>query len=508
MAARMNDAEAIMWAVESDPFLRTDFTNVTLLESAPDPARLRAGLERAIDAFSPLRQRVARPPLGLAPPQWADDPDFDLAYHLRRLSVPPPGDLRQLLDLAAQLAAMPLDRARPLWELTVVEGLAGGRAAVLQRLHHALTDGVGGMKLLRSLLERTAPADGDDAPSLDAVRVPDPLVWRHPEILSPSDVDPRPLDGWGTWPQAPAERGLVDRVGGPLAEVSASLAYRMGQGLTAARKGLALAAALPTASNDDLRELAEQARRTARSVADQVLVAGGPLSPLLVGRSLARRFETESFDLAAVRRTARALGAGRNAVFVAGVAGGLLAYHERMGAPCDALRMAIPVSLRGSRAAAGPTAGTAAVGGNRFAPARVVVPIGPKDPAKRVAAVSRSLTEVAAEPGLTMADGLAGLISLLPASVLVPALRAQARTVDIAASIVPGLRSDRFMAGARVAASWPMGPRVGCAANFTLLTWGDRLHLGVNLDPAAVTDPAALMECLAESFGDLLEAGG
>src|SRR5947208_98532 len=91
MAARMNDAEAIMWAVESDPFLRTDFTNVTLLESAPDFDQLRTGLERAIDAFPPLRQRVARPPLGLAPPQWADDPDFDLEYHLRRLSLPPPG---------------------------------------------------------------------------------------------------------------------------------------------------------------------------------------------------------------------------------------------------------------------------------------------------------------------------------------------------------------------------------------------------------------------------------
>src|SRR5688500_291242 len=193
MAARMNDSEAIMWAVESDPFLRTDFTNITLLTSAPDPARLRAGLERAIQIFPPLRQRVARPPLGLAPPQWADDPDFDLRYHLRRLSVSPPGELRQILDLAAQLAAMPLDRARPLWELTVIEGMAGGRAAVLQRLHHTLTDGVGGMKLLRCLLGRTPPAAGDatDLPTEPAPG-PDPLIWRHPEILSPADIAPRP----------------------------------------------------------------------------------------------------------------------------------------------------------------------------------------------------------------------------------------------------------------------------------------------------------------------------
>ncbi len=522
MAARMNDAEAIMWAVESDPFLRTDFTNITLLASAPDPARLRAGLEHAIQVFPPLRQRVARPPLGLAPPQWADDPDFDLRYHMRRLSVPPPGGLRQLLDLAAQLAAMPLDRARPLWELTIVEGLADGRAAVLQRLHHTLTDGVGGMKLLRSLLERTPGQNGEEDASAPIPPL-DPLIWRHPELLSPADIAPRPFEAWYDAAEREGTGGLFERMAAGLSEVSGALGYRIGQGITAARKGWDLASTLPNTTGDDLRILAERARRTAQSVADQVMVAGGPLSPLMVGRSLARQFETETFDLAPFRQAAQALGASRNTVFVAGVTGGLLSYHERMGAPCDALRMAIPVSLRGNGGPGGTPGGpgvspgqvrreppqtvVSPVGGNRFAPARVVVPLGPKDPAKRVAAAGRTLANVAAEPGLTMADGLAGLISLLPASVLVPALRAQAHTVDFAASIVPGLRSGRFMAGAPVEASWPMGPRVGCAVNFTLLTCDERLHLGVNLDPAAVTDPPALMECVAESFGDLLEAG-
>jgi diacylglycerol O-acyltransferase len=501
----MNDAEAIMWAVESDPFLRSDFTNITLLESAPDPARLRAGLEQAIRVFPPMRQRVARPPLGLAPPQWADDADFDLRYHVRRLSVAPPGELRQVLDLAAQLAAMPLDRARPLWEVTVVEGMADGRAVVLQRLHHTLTDGVGGMRLLRSLLERTPAGDGDQAAAAPNASV-DPLIWRHPEILSPADLAPRPLGGWADTHEREGGGGLLERVTAGLVEVSGALGYRLGQGITAARKGVEFASTLPNATGDDLRILAERTRRTAQSVADQVMVAGGPLSPLMVGRSLIRHFETDSFDLARFRQTAHALSAGRSAVFVAGVTGALLAYHERMGAPCDALRMAIPVSLR-SNGGVGGVPAVSPVGGNRFAPARVVVPLGPKDPAKRVAATGKTLAEVAAEPGLTMADSLAGLISLLPASILVPALRAQAHTVDFAASIVPGLRSGRFMAGAPVEASWPMGPRVGCAVNFTLLTWDERVHLGVNLDPAAVTDPGALMECVAESFGDLLEAG-
>ena len=186
--------------------------------------------------------------------------------------------------------------------------------------------------------------------------------------------------------------------------------------------------------------------------------------------------------------------------------GGLLGYHERMGAPCDALRMAIPMSIRAGPGPGSP--GPATVGGNRFAPARVVVPLGPKDPAKRLAAVSRSLD---GRGGRARAwrwpTGWPGSSAFSRRRVLVPALRAQARTVDFAASIVPGLRSGRFMAGSPVEASWPMGPRVGCAVNFTLLTCDDGLHLGVNLDPAAVTDPAALMECLAESFGDLVEAG-
>ncbi|MGH9003566.1 MAG: wax ester/triacylglycerol synthase domain-containing protein, partial [Acidimicrobiia bacterium] len=192
----MNDAEAIMWAVESDPFLRSDFMNLMLLDGPPDPRRLRAGIEAVIAVYPPLRQRVVRPPLGLAPPTWVDDPDFDLEYHLRHLAVPPPGTHRQLLDLAAVVAAHPLDRSRPLWELTVVEGLEGGGTAVLQRVHHSLTDGMGGMKLLRAVLDRTPGGEGDPT-------APDPAVWRHPEIYNPAEEvpasGPRP-PVTGDWP--------------------------------------------------------------------------------------------------------------------------------------------------------------------------------------------------------------------------------------------------------------------------------------------------------------------
>lgn len=482
MPARMNDAEAIMWAVESDPLLRSDFINLVVLERSPDAGRLRTALERVIAAYPPLRQRVVRPPLGLAPPVWADDTDFDLEYHLRRVAVPTPGSHRQLLDLAAAVAAPPIDRARPLWELTVVEGLEGGRAAALQRIHHSLTDGMGGMKLVRMLLERTPGAPVRPAPN--------PQVWRHPEVYNPIDEGSGPITGW-----APSDPGWPGHRM-PLADLAGAVAYRLGQGVTAARRGFEFMARLPGLNSEELRTMADGASRTARSVAEQVLVSGGALSPLMAGRSLARRYETFTLDLEAVRAAARSAHTTRNAVFVAGVTGAFGAYHEHLGVPADALRMATPLTLR---------SGTGPVGGNHFAPARVVVPLIPKDPAKRLAATAEVLEALAREPGFDLAEPLSGMISLVPGPLLVPALRAQAATVDFAASIVPGLRSRRYLGGAEVLGSWPLGPRLGCAANLTLLTCGDRLDLGVNLDPVAVADPGVFMECLADSFAALLD---
>ncbi|MGH9032198.1 MAG: wax ester/triacylglycerol synthase domain-containing protein, partial [Acidimicrobiia bacterium] len=164
----MSDTEAIMWAVEKDPALRSDFTNITILEGAPDETRIRAKIDAALEDIPRLRQRVVSPPLRLAPPEWCDDPTLDLDYHLRKVAVPAPGGTRELLDLAAQCSATPLDRSRPLWEFTLVEGLEGGRTALLQKVHHAVTDGVGGLRLSLSLVDFEADAPVAPGPSARA----------------------------------------------------------------------------------------------------------------------------------------------------------------------------------------------------------------------------------------------------------------------------------------------------------------------------------------------------
>ena len=100
-----------------------------------------------------LRQRVLGHPMSVAPPRWEIDANFDLSYHIRWIRAAGEGTTRDVLDLAEPIAMQGFDRARPLWEFTVVEGLRGRWAAVIAKIHHAITDGVGGVKLLMELLD-------------------------------------------------------------------------------------------------------------------------------------------------------------------------------------------------------------------------------------------------------------------------------------------------------------------------------------------------------------------
>ena len=110
-------------------------------------------MQRALDAIPRLGQRVVGAPLRIVPPEFADDPTLDLDAHVRVVAVPSPGDDRALLDLCGALAEQPLDRARPLWEFTIIDGLTGGRCAMLQKIHHTITDGVGGLKLSLAMVD-------------------------------------------------------------------------------------------------------------------------------------------------------------------------------------------------------------------------------------------------------------------------------------------------------------------------------------------------------------------
>jgi diacylglycerol O-acyltransferase len=140
----MAPSDALFWyAEEALPQFRSTIAGLYVLGGRPDPQRLDAALDHAIARVPRLRQRVLNVPLHLGLPQWVDDPHFDRRYHLRHLSVAPPGDQRHLLDLVAGVFATPLDRERPLWEAFWIEGLEGDRSAYFFKMHHSMVDGVG-----------------------------------------------------------------------------------------------------------------------------------------------------------------------------------------------------------------------------------------------------------------------------------------------------------------------------------------------------------------------------
>ncbi len=458
---RMSDTEAIMWAVEKDPALRSDFCNLTVLGHDPDPDRLRAKIEVAIEAIERLGQRVVSAPLRISPPEWVYDPSLDIDYHVRRVSVPTAkrnrasgGTDRELLDLCAHLAETPFDRGRPLWEFTVIDGLRDGRVAMLQKVHHTITDGVGGLKLSLALV--------DFEPDAPIPLRPEPLTTVAATSSSPIQV---------------TRDALVDAAN---------------RGLDTARATVGAAAHLATHPLDLPGAIGDVAR-VASSVRRQVLITDAARSDIMTMRSLRRHFEWLDVPLDEVRGAATALGGSINDVFVTAVAGALGEYHAARGSEVADLRMAMPVSTRERGDA----------GANRFAPMRVVVPIRPADPRARFAATSAILRAAKGERAIDTIDRLAGLASGLPTSILVNFARAQTRTIDFATSNLRGSPVELFLAGAPILGNYGFGPRTGCAVNITMMSYRGLCQLGVNLDPAAIESPSEFMTALEQSFGAL-----
>jgi hypothetical protein len=238
----------------------------------------------------------------------------------------------------------------------------------------------------------------------------------------------------------------------------------------------------------------QRALDLANSVSRQLMVTGGPLAARPAGRSLLSRFELFSVDDA--RTAALALGGSRNDLLVAAAAAGLGRYHERLGTPTAELRLATPTGH----------AHSAELGGNWFAPARLEVPTAVGRPGPQFGVVAERLTQARREPALRVASTVAATLGRLPPRVLLPALRAQAQSVDFAATALPGLRGDRHICGSLVEASYPLGPRLGCPLNITAFGNGDRLDVGLALDPTSFAKPELLVECLTEAFAGYVAA--
>ncbi len=453
---RMNDADAVLWTIERDPVLRTTIGAVGLLDRSPDDGRLRARLERLGQEVPRLRQRAVSPPLRLGPPRWVDVPGFDLARHLRRTTVT--RGLEEVLEIAGQVVAGDFDPAQPLWELVLLDGLEGSRAAFVLKLHHSLTDGVGALALAGSLfdLERSPAAVGAPVPAAAT-------------------------GGGGSLALAGA--ALVD---------DALLAEGLVAG-TARRAPGALAHVVrhPLGS-------AAEAVAVARSVATLLAPVHAPLSPLMTARGLERSVRVFDVPFGDLHDAGRRAGCSLNDAFMTAVTGGLRRYHERHHAPVEALRVTMPVNLRGEGDASG---------GNRFAPARFPVPVAVADPQERMRRISALSRTWRAEPALPLTDVLAFALNRMPAPATTRLFGAMLKAIDFVATDVPGLDVPVYFAGAGVERLYALAPPSGAACNVALLSHCGTCCIGVNADTAAVPDPDALVEDLRAGFDEVVAAG-
>jgi hypothetical protein len=313
------------------------------------------------------------------------------------------------------------------------------------------------------------------------------------------DFEPHPAPNPGDDSPRPARNRLEDPLDRTtmIDVVTDALGFALRRQVGLARRAIAATADV-LIHPQDARARAGDAAALLASVRRQVLITDSARSPLFAERSLGRRYETFMVPFEPAKKAAKALGGTLNDLYVTGIAGALGLYHQRLGAPVDELRMAMPVNVR---------AGSPTSPGNAFVPTRVLVPVVPKDPGERFAQVQSRLATLRHEPALGAVGVLSGMVAALPPSVVIALARLQSATVDFATSNLRGSPVDLYMGGARIEANYPMGPREGVALNVTMLSYCGELQMGLHLDPAAITDPGALLESMHESFDALLLAG-
>ena len=447
----VSDVDAFTMQLERDPLLRSTVVAVAILDRSPDWETLEERVERATRLAPTFRQKLVQVPLQLAPPRWQIDPDFDLSWHLQRASVHSGGDLQSVLAFARNTGMSAFDRDRPLWRITLLEGLPDGRAALVIKVHHALTDGIGGIQLAHHVV--------------DLEREPAPL---------------------GRLPDIP-----VGHRGGPFDTLTDAATYNGRRIAEAARElGGAVPGALVRAVRHPLGAVADLAT-IAASIGRFVQPVTVTRSPIMRDRRLQWRYDVLDVPFPELLAAAHRAGGSLNDAFLAGLTGGLRAYHEHHGRDVDVLRLTMPVSIR---------ADDDEEGGNHITLVRFEVPVGIADVVQRMQIIGERCRSYRHERAIPYSNAIAATLNLLPVSITGGMLK----HVDFLASNVPGFGADVYVAGSRLEAFYPFGPTLGSAVNFTLMSYGDICNVGINTDAGAVPDPEVLVDAVRRGFDEVL----
>ena len=404
------------------------------------PERMIEHLAESLERMPILRRRVVPLPFGLGNPGLIDDAHVDVSQHLRHVRAESPGGIRELAEVIAEVTARPLPRDRPLWELTVVDGLEGGQIGFVMKVHHALADGLASVSLLANAFEL------DDA------------------IIEPFAPEPEPN-----------RRALYRAVAGSL-----------GEGLRS----------VPSVTRETVAGLRSQ--RTARR-AESTRVMGpfaGPRTPFNVSLVPERTFAMFSFPIEAINPARRAVGASVNDAFLALCGGGIRRYLDRTGElPKTSLVASVPIGV--------PTDGPR-LGGNRVDNLYVSLHTDVADPVERLKAIHASVDAARHVRGALGTGLFERRASLTPPILQAVIARGWAATglagrirppLNIVASSVPGPRTPLEINGGRITALYSSGPILeGIGLNITVWSYVDTMYVTLLGCPASLPDPWQLAD--------------
>jgi diacylglycerol O-acyltransferase len=455
---RLNGMDALLLYSEA-PNLHTHTLKVAVVDTKQYDGDFtfelfRQTLQRRLHLLEPLRYKLVDIPWRLHHPMWLENCEVDLEYHMRKICVPDPGGRRELDSIIGEIASLPLDRSRPLWEFHFAEGMADQRVALIGKIHHALADGVASANLLALAMDGPVQNERDD----------------YDTCIPPSTF------------------GLLRDAG---------------------RDHVQLLAEMPSVIKDAVAGL-RRLRRRSRERGEQPHLAR-PLHapPTFLNHvvSPVRTFATATLSLSQVKETAKHLRITINDMVLAMAAGALRELLLRYDGEADRPIVAsVPASTDRS---------PDRITGNELSGMAVSLPVQIDDPLERVR-LTMSATRIAKENYDLVGPQLYGrLVTYLPPMAAPPALHWLARRHghnrlwNLPISNVAGPRERGHFGGAPVSEIYSAGPlSPACGINITVWSYVDQLNISVIADDATFRDTHEATDAVIHAFAEIRRAAG
>ncbi len=456
---RLNPLDASFIDVEdADPHASMAIALIAVFEGPPPSYdEFLAFLAGRIPLVPRYRQKLRQVPFRLGPPVWVDDPHFDLRYHLRQTALPGPGGAAQLSRLVARVMGQRLDRDYPLWEYWLVTGLAGGRWAVITKVHHCMADGVSGTDMYRVVF--------DTSPEPSAPAVDDFVVSAEPSDLSL------------------AARALTDALLLPVREYAAL------------RGALARPGYIAAQATDTVRALLKLVTSVHQATESSLI---GP-----IGQQ--RHYTMARASLSEVKLVKREYGSTVNDVVLAAISGGFRALLLSRGEQPEPLMVPamVPVSVRGK--------GEEGSYGNRVSALTADLPVHIADPVERLTAIMTQLSDLKAAKAATAGETLVSLGRYTPFPVASLAIRLGSRLpqreIATVATNIPGPRQPLYGLGRMLVEIIPYVPiSATVRTGVSIFSYRDDLFFGITGDYETAPDLDVLARGIENGVADLVAA--